>query len=104
MRMKSLSAALLAAGVTVVGTAGAFDLTPSWLRHDGKAQSTQVASAATAPSAVPALAVAAGQAPNYRAIVKQEGPAVVGVSVAGMHTASLEEQQEQQQQQGLPPG
>ena len=29
-KMKTLSAALLAAGVTVVGTAGAFSLTPSW--------------------------------------------------------------------------
>ena len=35
--------------------------------------------------------------PNYRAIVKQGGPAVVGVTVAGMHKASAEEQ-------GLPQG
>ena len=34
MKMKSLSAALLAAGVTAVGTAGAFSLTPGWLKHD----------------------------------------------------------------------
>ena len=34
MKMNSLSAALLAAGVTVVGTAGAFSLTPNWLKHD----------------------------------------------------------------------
>ena len=101
MRMKSLSAALLAAGVTVVGTAGAFDLTPSWLRHDAKPAKTVVASADTAPPAVPMIN-AQGLVPNYRAIVKQAGPAVVGVSVAGMHTASLEEQQEQPQ--GLPPG
>jgi serine protease Do len=100
MRMKSLSAALLAAGVTVVGTAGAFDLTPSWLRHDAKPAKTVVASADTATPAVPMIN-AQGLVPNYRAIVKQAGPAVVGVSVAGMHTASLEEQQEQG---GLPPG
>jgi serine protease Do len=36
--------------------------------------------------------------PNYRAIVKAFGPAVVGVTVAGMHKASAEEQG------GLPPG
>ena len=35
--------------------------------------------------------------PNYRAIVKQSAPAVVGVTVEGMHKASLEDQ-------GLPPG
>mgnify|MGYP003542200724 CR=1 FL=1 len=33
---------------------------------------------------------------NYRAIVKQAGPAVVGVTVEGMHKASMEER-------GLPP-
>jgi serine protease Do len=35
--------------------------------------------------------------PDYRAIVKQGGPAVVGVTVAGMHKATAEEQ-------GLPQG
>lgn len=99
--MNSLSAALLAAGVTVVGTAGAFSLTPSWLRHEPKvASATQATQSEAPPPAVP-LVTAQGQVPNYRAIVKQEGPAVVGVSVSGMHTASLEEQQ---QGQGLPPG
>jgi serine protease Do len=97
MKMKSLSAALLAAGVTVVGTAGAFDLTPNWLRHDQKgAAATAVTGTQAAPQAVPMLS-AQGLVPNYRAIVKQAGPAVVGVSVAGMHAATLEEQ-------GLPPG
>ena len=101
MKMNSLSAALLAAGVTVVGTAGALDLTPSWLRHDPKTTTTAgVPSAEAAPAAVPLL-YAPGGVPNYRAIVKQAGPAVVGVSVAGTHTASLEEQA---QQGGLPPG
>ncbi|MEP7057653.1 MAG: Do family serine endopeptidase [Caldimonas sp.] len=95
--MKTLSAALLAAGVTVVGTAGAFDLTPSWLKHDQKVvASTRPATADAQPAAVPMIN-AQGLVPNYRAIVKQAGPAVVGVSVAGMHAATLEEQ-------GLPPG
>ena len=35
--------------------------------------------------------------PNYRAIFKEEGPAVVGVTVAGMHKTSTEGQ-------GMPPG
>ncbi|MDQ6681430.1 MAG: Do family serine endopeptidase [Pseudomonadota bacterium] len=108
MKLNSLSAALLAAGVTVVGTAGAFNLTtPSWLKHDPKiaAAANPVANAggATADNPTPSvpLANAQGVVPNYRAIVKQAGPAVVGISVAGMHTASLEEQQGQG---GLPPG
>ncbi len=101
-KMKTLSAALLAAGVTVVGTAGAFSLTPSWLRHDPKvAVATQSAANDAATPATPAVPMvnAQGLVPNYRAIVKQEGPAVVGVRVAGMHAATLEEQQ-----QGMPPG
>jgi serine protease Do len=48
------------------------------------------------PAAVPMIA-AQGRVPDYRAIVKQFGPAVVGVTVSGMHKASLEEQ-------GMPPG
>ncbi|HEX7439764.1 MAG TPA: Do family serine endopeptidase [Caldimonas sp.] len=97
MKMKSLSAALLAAGVTVVGTAGAFDLAPSWLRHDQKvAATTPLAGAQASPQPVPMVS-AQGLVPNYRAIVKQAGPAVVGVSVAGMHAVTLEEQ-------GMPPG
>ena len=102
MRMKSLSAVLLAAGVTVVGTAGAFDLTPGWLKPAPKvvvAAATQSTSTDAAPPAVP-MVTAQGLVPNYRAIVKQAGPAVVGIRVAGTHTASLEEQQ----QGGLPPG
>jgi serine protease Do len=93
--MKTLSAALLAAGVTVVGTAGAFDLTPSWLKHD-KPAATRVAAAES--TTVPATPIQQTSAPNYRAIVKQAGPAVVGVSVAGTHAVSAEEQG------GLPPG
>jgi serine protease Do len=97
MKLNPLSAALLAAGVTVIGTAGAFDLTPHWLKSD--ARPAVVAQAAPAERVVPAapLNLQPGQMPNYRAIVKQAAPAVVGVTVEGMHKASLEEQ-------GLPPG
>src|SRR5690242_8060446 len=95
MRMKTLSAALLAAGVTVVGTAGAFDLTPSWFKH-GQPAATHVAAAES--TTVPPAPVQQTYAPNYRAIVKQAAPAVVGVSVAGMHAVTNEEQG------ALPPG
>ena len=99
MKLKPLSAALIAAGVLVVGSAGAIEL-PGWLK--GKPAATPGASAgytavsdAAAPPPVPM--VAAQTAPNYRAIVKTFGPAVVGVTVAGMHKTGAEEQ-------GLPPG
>ena len=99
MKFKPLSAALVAAGVLAVGTAGAIDL-PGWLK--GRPAATQGSSAGytavsdvSAPPPVPM--VAAQSVPNYRAIVKTFGPAVVGVTVAGMHKTSMEEQ-------GLPPG
>ena len=104
MKIKPLSAALIAAGVLAVGTAGAIDL-PSWLKPGapsapapaittGKAPSVAVVS----PSAPPPVPMLTAQGvPNYRAIFKQSGPAVVGVTVAGVHKASAEEQ-------GLPPG
>ena len=102
MKMKALSAALAAAGVVVMGTAGAFSLTPDWIKHEPKvAVASTPATAATPaaeqnPAAVPMIP-AQGLVPDYRAIVKQEGPAVVGVAVAGSHKVSAEEQR-------LPPG
>src|SRR5450755_1321807 len=99
MKLNPLSAALLAAGVTVIGTAGAIEL-PHWLKGDDRpAIVAQADRAQPLERVVPAapLSIAPGQLPNYRAIVKQSAPAVVGVTVEGMHKASLEEQ-------GLPPG
>src|SRR5678816_2082163 len=101
MKLNPLSAALLGAGVTVIGTAGAFDLTPHWLKKNDQpavvAQATP--QAAPAERVVPAapLVTPAGQVPNYRAIVKQSAPAVVGVTVEGTRKASFEDS-------GLPPG
>ena len=97
MKMKPLSAALIAAGVLAVGTAGAIDLAPQWLKSKPTAAQDAAAPVIStpAPAAVPMLAAQA--VPNYRAIVKQFGPAVVGVTVAGTHKTSAEEQ-------GLPPG
>ncbi|SHM97725.1 Do family serine endopeptidase [Rhizobacter sp. OV335] len=96
MKMKSLTAALAAAGVLAAGSAGAFSLTPEWLKSKPEAKPVAV-STATPPAPVPLVPA---QVPNYRAIVATSGPAVVGVTVAGLHKASAEEQQ----QQGLPPG
>jgi serine protease Do len=86
MKLNPLSAALLGAGVTVIGTAGAFDL-PHWFKKDEPPAvvAQAVPQAAPADRVVPAapLNTAVGQVPNYRAIVKQSAPAVVGVSVEG---------------------
>ncbi len=98
--MKPLTAALVAGGV-LVSSAGAFTLNPGWFKgHDAdKAAASHVAAADTAAAAAvaPAAPVPTMQAPNFRAIVKQAAPAVVGVTVEGMHKSSADEM-------GLPPG
>ena len=99
MTLKPLAAALAGAGVVLVGTAGAIEL-PAFLKSKPAATASsgdnyRAVSDVSAPPAVPMLA--AQNVPNYRGIVKEFGPAVVGVTVAGMHKATAEEQ-------GLPPG
>jgi serine protease Do len=96
MKMKPLSAALVGAGIAVVGTAGAFDLTPSWGQRDTLVAAAPLQSGEKVVPATP-MSTAPGQVPNYRAIVKESAPAVVGVTVQGTQRAGLEEQ-------GLPPG
>jgi serine protease Do len=97
MKLNPLSAALLGAGVAVVGTSGAIDL-PHWFKHDQPAVVAQAAQQQGERVVPPApLTTVPGQVPNYRAIVKQSAPAVVGVTVEGTHKMSLEDQ-------GLPPG
>ena len=106
MKLNPIAAALVGAGIAVVGTAGAIDLTPHWLKSDAKSD-TQLAAATQqgvpTDRVVPPLSpqiLAGGQTPNYRAIVKQSAPAVVGVTVEGMHRMSADEQGSS----GLPEG
>jgi serine protease Do len=73
-------------GVLIVGLAvfspsraGILDL----FHRDANATQSAPAQPAAQPAAEPASAPAPGQAPNYRAIVRQWGPAVVGVTVEG---------------------
>ena len=89
---KPLGYALLGGGVAVMTTAGAIDL--PWFHKDkaaapASATLTPVAAAAAQPAPLPSLQP--GTAPNYRAIVQQYGPAVVGVTVEGLHKTSNEE-------------
>lgn len=96
MKFKPITAALLAGGLLGAGAAGAFSL-PKWLQNDDKSATiAQAQNGPTAPPPVPMVA-AQGLVPDYRAIVKAEAPAVVGVKVDGMHKVSAQEQ-------GIPPG
>jgi serine protease Do len=91
MKLNPLSTALLGAGIAVVGTAGAIDL-PHWLKGDPQVAAATPQPAPAAERVVPAVPfVPAGQVPNYRAIVKQSAPAVVGITVEGTHKMSAEE-------------
>lgn len=85
--LKPLAWALLGGGVAVVTTAGAIDL--PWL-HRGAAATAASAPATAAPAPVPLASLPAGSTPNYRAIVQQYGPAVVGVTVEGLRKAADE--------------
>lgn len=91
-----LAWALLGGGLAVVSTAGAFEL--PWFNKSTKASATATAPSATTPVAAaaaaatqPLPALPPGTAPNYRAIVQQFGPAVVGVNVEGTRRTALAE-------------
>ncbi len=67
--------------------AGILDL----LEHKGSSTVVQTAAAATAQPMIAAPELTPTQAPNYRAIVRQWGPAVVGVTVEGTHKIGLDD-------------
>ncbi len=87
----------IATATLAAGAANAWTL-PGWMTGKSGNTNTQTVAAApmagsgatTAPITAPApvAPLAAGAQPNYRAIVQTAGPAVVGVTVAGMHKAS----------------
>jgi len=79
MRVKPVAAALAAAGLLVVGSAGA------WSVSDLLHRPAAAAAATAAPAAIAPITAPAGTVPNYRQIVESYGPAVVGVTVEGMH-------------------
>ena len=85
--LTATAAALLAAGVTLTTTASGWTL-PHLFKDKaadaGGGAPAVMAAPATAPVA-PAVALPANTLPNYRAIVQTQGPAVVGITVAGLH-------------------
>lgn len=92
MKRPSFLLTALAAGLLSVGMAGAAGaLTmPQWLRSGPPASNAHAAPAVNTAEAVP-FVDGQGVVPDYRAIVKRFGPAVVGVQVSGVHAVSLEE-------------
>jgi serine protease Do len=97
MKMKSITLALVAAGVLATGTVGAVSWHPSdWFNkqqssapntapNDKAAANNHVTSPENAtPVNTP---IAPMIAPNYRAIVQRYGPAVVGINTEGMMKA-----------------
>jgi serine protease Do len=87
MRLKPITAALAAAGLLAAGSAGAWSF--SELLHPSSAPAATVTVAA-APAA-PIAPLPSGTAPNYRAIVQAEGPAVVGITVEGMRKVDAQQ-------------
>lgn len=93
LTLTAAASALLAAGVTLTTTASGWtlpslfkDKAPSTATADAAAGSAAptVAAQAAAPVAS-AVALPPSTQPNYRAIVQTQGPAVVGITVAGLH-------------------
>ncbi|MEK8049938.1 Do family serine endopeptidase [Ideonella sp. DXS22W] len=92
MKLRPVAIAALAAGLVAGGTAGAIGL-PQWLKPAAHTDTSAPATEATQPTqAAPVPLIAAqGFVPDWRAVVKRASPAVVGVTVAGLHKASAEE-------------
>jgi serine protease Do len=102
-RHAPLTAALIAAGVLGGASANALGLNPlDWFksRDDKPAPTAQQVAATTTPANATPPVAPSGQVPDYRAIVKKFGPAVVGITVSGTHTLTAEERGSN----GLPPG
>lgn len=94
MTRHKLILALITAGLVLAATSAAFNLTPSrWFSDDSAVVAQTQGTPTASPAPQPALtsSIPAGIAPNYRAIVQQVGPAVVGVNVVGPNRALPDE-------------
>jgi serine protease Do len=92
MKQKTLILTLIGAGLIVAATSAAFGPHPARWFDRGTPVLVASSSAPTVSEAPPqATMLPGGITPNYRAIVQQGGPAVVGVTVAGLHKAWSDE-------------
>jgi len=82
----ALASALVVAGLAGLGASSAGAFTLPWSHKDTAASAAVTTAAATDSTATPARidALPAAAVPNFRAIVKAYGPAVVGVTVSGV--------------------
>ncbi|MGE5339801.1 MAG: DegQ family serine endoprotease [Gemmatimonadota bacterium] len=83
MRLKPIAVALAAAGLFSAGSASAWSLSEFLHRPAEAATTNATTTAPAAAAAAPIAPLPAGAVPNYRAIVQERGPAVVGVTVEG---------------------
>ncbi|RFO97452.1 peptidase [Rhodoferax lacus] len=96
MQAKNWMLTLVGAVLILAATAAAYNhRNDNWLAMDGSptraaSPAPAVTGALTAP-AVPAAPVQPGTTPNFRAIVQQAAPAVVGVTVAGQHAVGADQ-------------
>jgi serine protease Do len=94
MKMKTIPAAMVAAGLLSAGAAGAFSLSDWFGSKDKTAPTAETRiQTAAAPAAAPApiAALAPSAVPNFRAIVQQYGPAVVGVTIEGTRKVTTDD-------------
>jgi serine protease Do len=96
MTVTAAAAALLAAGVTLTTTASGWTLpgfhkAPAAATADATPGSATPSPVALPAATAPAVALPPAQLPNYRAIVQTQGPAVVGITVAGLHQVGNED-------------
>jgi serine protease Do len=84
--------ATAAAALLAVGFSASAASLPGWLRFGSSSATDTSAQASAAPVTAPQPAPNLGpaQLPNYRAIVQTQGPAVVGVTVTGLHNVDNE--------------
>ena len=92
MKAKTWVLTLAAVALIAAATSAAFNLNPAtWLAKDTASAPSPSIPVANTPPPPPQQPIPPGTTPNYRAIVQQAAPAVVGVTVAGQHTLGPDE-------------
>ena len=112
MTLKPIVYALAAAGLVAVGSTGAIMLNPNgWSASKGAPHAAPAgaidadaapAQALQVAQVVPTSPAAAGTIPNFRAIVEQAGPAVVGITVEGKRGADDDDEDAPANSRGMP--
>ncbi len=92
MTRKTWIVALISAGLLLAVSSAAFNIyPPHWFSKGSSVAPTNDPATVVTTSNVATSSITGGVTPNWRAIVQQVGPAVVGVTVAGLHKAGPDE-------------